>query len=107
MAGGGEDSGEAFSFAEFVIPDYFSRTVVERANRGICPKDGVAPTPALGLGCDSVVVNAEEAACIHVEKICLGIEAGRHPIGCAVGAGLDKRTIGARSRLRFSDRPAF
>src|SRR5438309_10860051 len=95
MAGGGEDTGDAFAFADFVIPDYFSGFVIERADGGVRPENAIAAAPAFGLGfVHGVVVDAEDAARIDVKKICLWIEAGSHPVGRAVGARFNESAIG-------------
>src|SRR5256885_7540564 len=95
MAGGGEYTGDAFAFADFVIPDYFSGFVIERADGGVRPENAIAAAPAFGLGfVHGVVVDAEDAAGGEVEKICFWIEDGRHPVGRAVGAAVDERAIG-------------
>src|SRR5260221_5299922 len=108
MAGGGEDTGDAFAFAEFVIPDDFSGFVIERADGGVGPENAIAAAPAFGLGfVDSVVVAAEDTASVDVKKICLWIEAGRHPVGRAVGAGFDESAIGGGRCARLCDRTAF
>src|SRR6266436_5052651 len=108
MAGGGEDSGDAFVFADFVIPDNFSGFVIECADRGIGPQVSIAAAPAFGFGfVHGVVVDAEDAAGVDVEKICLGIETGRHPVGGAVGAGFDESAIGGGRCARLCDRTAF
>src|SRR2546430_2339395 len=108
MAGGGEDTGDAFVFADFVIPDDFSGFVIERADRGVGPQVPVTAAPAFGLGfVHGVVVDAEDATGVHVEKICLWIEARRHPVGGAVGAGLDQSAVGSGRCARLCDRTAF
>src|SRR5882724_12260334 len=108
MAGGGEDTGDAFAFADFVIPDNFSGFVIECADRGIGPQVSITPAPAFGFGfVDSVVVDAENSAGVDIKKICLGIEAGSHPVGGAVGAGFDESAIGGGRCARLCDRTAF
>ena len=101
MAGGGEDSGDAFSVAEFVIPDKLSGFVIERPNCGVGPEIPVAAAPAFGFGFDGVVINAEEAARVDVKEIGLWIEARGHPVGCAVGAGRNESAVGAGSSFGF------
>src|SRR5256885_5194310 len=108
MAGGGEDTGDAFAFADFVIPDDFSGFVIECADGGVGPQVTVAAAPAFGFGfVHGVVVDAEDAAGVHVEKICLWIETGRHPVGGAVGAGFKERAIGGRGFARLFGKTAF
>src|SRR5256885_16947807 len=81
MAGGGEDSGDAFVFADFVVPDDFSGFVIERTDGGVGPQVPVAAAPAFGLGfVDSVVVDADDAACGHLEMIWLWIEDVSHTV---------------------------
>src|SRR5882724_8261335 len=108
MAGGGEDTGDAFAFADFVIPDDFSGFVIECADGGVGPENAIAAAPAFGLGfVDSVVVDAEDTASVDVKKICLWIEAGRHPVGGAVGAGFDQSAVGSGRCARLCDWTAF
>src|SRR5882724_3402312 len=108
MAGGGENAGDAFAFADFVIPDDFSGFLIERADGGVGPENAISPAPAFGLGfVHRVVVVAEDAARIDIKKICLWIETGRHPVGGAVGAGFDESAIGGGRCARLCDRTAF
>src|ERR1700730_5636251 len=106
MAGGCKNSCDAFAVSDFAIPHYFAGTVVKRAKRRIGPEVAVAASPAFRLPCGCPVKNAEDSACIHIEEARLRIEAGRHPIGRAVGTGLDQRAVRAGSGFRLSDRAA-
>src|SRR5438552_3260234 len=84
---GGEDAGDAFAIADFVVPDHFAGAVIECTNGGVGPKNAVAAAPTFSFSGDGVVVNAEEAARVDEEESGLRIEAGGHPVGGAVGAG--------------------
>src|SRR5438309_9446384 len=82
MAGGGEYTGDAFAFADIVIPDYFSGFVIERADGGVRPENAIAAAAAFGLGfVHGVVVDAEDAAGGDAEKKWLWSDAGRQPVG--------------------------
>ncbi len=89
-----------------MIPDNFASAIVEGAERGIGPKIDVAAGPAFGFAGGGEVKNAEDAASSDVKKAGLRIEAGRHPIAGAVGAGLDQSAVRAGSGFRLGDRTA-
>src|SRR5262249_44430335 len=102
-SGGGHDAGERLTFAEFVCPDNLSGFVVEGTNGAAAPEILVAAAPAFDSAVDGAVVDAEEAMAVDVEQIRLRAEAGRHPVGGAVGAGRGERAIGAGIRSGIGD----
>ena len=75
MAGGGKNAGDAFVFAELVVPNDFSSAIVERANGRVGPEVAIAAAPAFGFAGDGIVVNAEDAARVDIEEVCLRVEA--------------------------------
>ena len=103
MACSGQNAGDAFAAAEFVIPDNFAGAVIEGAERGIGPEVDVTAGPAFSLAGRGEIENAEDAAGCDIEKAGLGIEAGRHPIAGAVGARFDERTVRAGSGFGLGD----
>lgn len=103
IAGGGEDAGDAFAVAEFVIPDDFTGAVVEGAQGGIGPEVEVAAAPAFCFAGEGEIKNTEDAAGGDVKEAGLRIEAGCHPIAGAVGTGLDERAVGARGGIGLGD----
>ena len=79
-----ENTGNAFPITNLVVPHNFAGAVVERAQRRIRPQVAVAASPPFRFSRDSIVIDAENAAGIHIKQSRLGIEAWRHPIGGSV-----------------------
>src|SRR5689334_13111166 len=84
MSGRSQDSRDTLPVSDFVVPDDFTRAVVERAQCRIRPKIAVTASPPFRFAGSSEVIHAKDPSRIDVEKAGLGIEARRHPIAGAV-----------------------
>ena len=99
---------DSFPVAEFpVIPHHLAGAVVERAaSVELAHRIPVAASPSLCFPFRGIVINAEEAAAVHIEQPRLRIKAWRHPIGGSVRTGFDKRAIRSWRGFWLGNRPS-